>query len=76
MLYFTGCALEIRNRPRSYISEAESWGSLPYDLRAIAFFKTGRQREALEEAQLALACEPQNQRLKQNVEILESLCET
>ena len=75
VLYFTGCALEIRQRPRSYISEAESWGSLPHDLRAIAFFKTGRQREALDEARLALACEPQNQRLKQNVEILEGLCE-
>ena len=36
VLYFTGCALEITHRPKSYICEADSWGSLPHDLRAMA----------------------------------------
>ena len=34
VLYFTGCALEILKRPRTYICEAAPWGSLPHDLRA------------------------------------------
>lgn len=33
VLYFTQCALEITQRPRTYICEAAPWGSLPYDLR-------------------------------------------
>ena len=73
VLYLTECALELKHRPRSYISEAASWGSLPYDLRTIAFFKTGRSGQALREAYLALEQEPGNERLKKNVEILETL---
>lgn len=46
VLYFTGCALAITYRPRSYICEAASWGSLPHDLRSIALFHTGRLKEA------------------------------
>lgn len=73
VLYTTGCALEIAHRPRSYICEAEAWGSLPHDLRTIAFFKTGRHKEALEEAHLALDMEPGNQRLQENVAAMERL---
>ena len=72
VLYFTSCALAIRHRPRSYICEAEPWGSLPYDLRSIAFFQTGRKKEALEAARMALSLEPSNPRLRQNVTILEA----
>lgn len=75
VLYFTACALRITHRPRSYISEAGSWGSLPYDLRAIAFFKTGRNHEALAEAELALQKAPHDPRLQENVAILKRLCE-
>ena len=71
VLYFTDCALAITQRPRSYICEAAPWGSLPHDLRAIAFFQTGRLEEALPEAREALALEPTNQRLADNVSLLE-----
>lgn len=71
VLYFTACALEIADRPKTYICEAASWGSLPHDLRAIAFYHTGRFGEALEEATKALAMEPENKRLLGNVELLE-----
>ena len=71
VLYFTGCALEIRARPRTYICEAAPWGSLPHDLRSIAFYRTGRKAEALEEARLALSLEPENERLRGNVALLE-----
>ena len=71
VLYFTDCALAITQRPRSYICEAAPWGSLPHDLRAIAFFQTGRLEEALSEAREALTLEPTNQRLADNVSLLE-----
>lgn len=70
VLYFTGCALTILHRPRTYICEAASWGSLPYDLRSIAFYHTGRMALALEAARQALALEPSNQRLQGNVALL------
>ena len=69
--YFTACALQIRHRPRSYICEAQAWGSLPHDLRSIALYRTGRVKEALEEAKKARAKEPGNERLCQNVALLE-----
>lgn len=71
VLYFTNCALAITGRPATYICEAMAWGSLPHDLRAMAFFHTGRPGEALEEAAKALALEPKNKRLWANVEVLE-----
>ena len=71
VLYFTDCALAIRERPRTYICEAEPWGSLPHDLRCMAFYHTGRKEQALEEARLALTLEPGNQRLQGNVTLLE-----
>ena len=77
VLYFTGCALAITERPRTYICEAAPWGSLPHDLRTIAFYRTGRVSRALAEARKALALEPGNQRLQGNVILLEqALTET
>ncbi len=73
VLYFTGCALTITRRPRTYICEAAPWGSLPHDLRSIAFYATGRLPQALEEARQARALEPDNARLCENVSLLENL---
>lgn len=71
--YFTGRALGITQRPRTYISEAESWGSLPHDLRSLALYHTGHPEQALEEAKKARAIEPGLERLEKNVEILEQI---
>ena len=75
VLYATGCALEIAVRPESYICEAASWGSLPHDLRALAFAHTGHHGQALEQARRALEVEPGNQRLQENVKILNAQVE-
>ena len=75
VLYFTGCALAIAHRPRTYICEAAAWGSLPHDLRSIALYQTGRPTQALEQARAALALETGNERLKKNVALLERLAE-
>ena len=69
VLYFTGCALALRERPGSYICEAAAWGSLPHDLQAMAFWHTGRPWEALRAAEAALELEPGNKRLRANVEV-------
>lgn len=70
VLYFTGCALRITERPRTYICEAASWGSLPFDLQAMAYYHTGRREEAARAAEAALALEPDNERLQRNVRLL------
>lgn len=73
VLYFTACALAITERPQSYICEAEAWGSLPYDIRAIALYQTNRANEALEAARQALALDLNNERLRGNVAALEAI---
>ncbi len=73
VLTFTAWALAIRERPRSYICEAAAWGSLPHDLRTIAYYRTGRAQEALGEARRALELAPGDERLEGNVGLLEEL---
>ncbi len=76
VLYATACALKIRERPRTYICEAEAWGSLPHDLRCQAYYHTGRLPQALEEARLALAAAPSDPRLAGNAALLEKMART
>ena len=76
VLYATACALKIRERPRTYICEAEAWGSLPHDLRCQAYYHTRRLPQALEEARLALAAAPSDPRLAGNTALLEKMAGT
>ena len=73
VLYFTACALAITQRPKSYICEASAWGSLPHDLRSMAFYRMGAYAQAVEEVRKALAIEPGNERLRKNLEFMEKL---
>lgn len=73
VLYFTGGALAISDRPDTYICEAAAWGPLPHDLRCQAYYHTGRIQPALEEAQKALALAPADPRLAGNVELLSQM---
>lgn len=73
VLYFTGCALELKQRPQTYLSDPAAWGSLPYDLRSIALYQTGRLAEALDAAKQAFLMEPNNERLRGNVATLEEI---
>lgn len=70
VLYFTACALAIRERPQSYICEAAPWGSLPHDLRAVAWYQLGRLQEALAEARAAAALSPADPRLQNNLQLI------
>ena len=74
VLFATDLMLQITERPMSYICEAAPWGSLPHDLRCIAFYRTGRIEQALNEARAAVSLEPDNPRLQENLRLLEEMC--
>lgn len=65
-------ALAIEQPPRTYVSEAAAWGSLPWDLLSLGLYYTGRIRESLKPARRALALDPDNARLRRNVELIEA----
>lgn len=64
-------ALNITERSLTYINEAKSWGSLPYDLLSLGYFYTGRYKESLVNAKKAVEIEPQNRRLQNNLVLIE-----
>ncbi len=68
--YYARGALEIETRPMSYICEGEAWGSLPWDLRALGLYYSGRATESIAPAERALALSPGDARLKENVRII------
>ena len=63
VLYFTSCALQITERPRTYICEEAGMGQYAYDLRTIALYSTGRYEESLEAVKKQLEYAPDNKRL-------------
>lgn len=71
--WLTGRALAIEKRPETYICQAQAWGSLPWDLRALALYHTGELGQALAAARKALELEPGNARLRDNVRLMEKL---
>ena len=60
-------ALAIGQRNRQYLNEAFAWGALPWDLAALAAWNLGTFHRALDYGEQALALDPQNQRLQQNL---------
>ena len=70
MLFCCEKALTIKNRPDTYITEAASWGALPYDLSAIGYYYTGDQKRAAEAIEQALVLAPQDARLQKNHQLI------
>ena len=66
-------ALAIREKTGSYLMEPESWGSVLYDLGAIAAYRLGLYQESLDYGKTALSMEPNDVRLKKNVELIEAM---
>ena len=75
VVWLTGRALAIDHRPDTYISEASAWGSLPWDLRAMALYRTGRTEQALEAARQAARLQPDDARLTGNVRAIQDVLE-
>lgn len=63
-------ALEITNHPMDYTCEPSAWGYLPHDLLSIAAWNMGLYIESAEQSELALKCQPSDQRLKKNYELV------
>lgn len=65
-------ALSITNHPMDYTCNEESWGSLPDDLAAIAAWNLGLRKEALEHARNAAAKGIGDERLQNNLRVIEA----
>lgn len=60
-------AIEIKDKPLEYLCEAESWGSAPYDLAAIASWNLGLKEQSVSYGLTALELDPFDIRLKNNL---------
>ena len=67
-IYYAELALKIKDKPLEYLCEAEAWGWGPYDAIAVASFYLGKKEQALEQGKIALELNPNDQRLKKNLE--------
>lgn len=63
-------ALAITERSGSYLMEAEVWGYSLFDLAAIATYRLGLYERAYRYATLACEAEPDDRRLKMNLELV------
>lgn len=52
-LEYVNMALDIKEKPLDYLCEAEAWGWLPYDLKAISEYNLGNIEAALEAGLIA-----------------------
>ena len=75
VIYFCEAALKIKERPKSYICDAEAWGSLPYDLASIGYYYTGDYKKALKAVSAAAELSPSDSRIAANKSIIESSAE-
>lgn len=64
-------ALTITHHPMDYTCNEEAWSWLPHDLAAIAAWNLGLRQDAREHAQAALAHMPHDQRLQNNLRVIE-----
>ena len=71
LVYMVQSALSIVERPQTYINEAYAWSALPWDYLSIGEWNLGHAAAAAEAARRALALEPENERLKNNLAIFE-----
>lgn len=69
-------ALRITERALDYLSESEAWGPLPHDLASIALWNMRRPHEALEQGQIAVSKSPTDERLINNVKLIQSFIES
>ena len=69
--FMTEKALAITDKAGGYLLEPASWGYSLHDLAAIALYRLGLFQKAHEHARLACEMEPNNQRLKNNLVLIE-----
>lgn len=69
---FLRSALDIKERNKDYINEESSWNGSIYDLLAISEYYTGHYKEAYENAKKAAEIFPDDPRIKENLELMET----
>lgn len=67
-LFYAEEACKILERPTDYLTEPQAWGSGPYDLAAVAAYNLGIYDHALYRGEQAVDQDPDNERLKDNLE--------
>lgn len=65
-------ALKIKEKPVTYINEEKAWNETIYDLLSIACFYTGKYKMALRYAKKAMEINNQDERIKENYEIIKN----
>lgn len=72
VVFLANCALAIRERTRSYVTEPDAWGALPWDYLSIGLWNLGRRAEAAEAVRQALVFAPDDKRLQGNLALIEN----
>ncbi len=63
--------ITIKERPTTYITQAEAWGSLPWDLLSVSLWRLGQKEKALAAVCKAEELSPQDERIRKNREYME-----
>lgn len=63
-------ALAIQERPESYINELSAWDGTVEDVQSVSLWQSGRKVEALDMAKRAMERQPENRRIRENVQIM------
>ncbi len=71
--FYVSAALEIKEKSDSYINEEFCWNASIYDLKALSSYNLGKIPEAIYYEKLALELDPDNERLKNNLEIMQNV---
>ena len=72
VLWCTGRALAIQERPKSYMTEPAAWGEGPWDLASLAYYHLGQRDQAIHAVRTALTFAPQDPRLLENLRLMET----
>lgn len=75
-VFWGSAALSVTKRELTYITDPVCWGALPHDLMSVALFKLGDIGGALRESRIALELEPENERIRANVETIRAIAES
>jgi len=65
-------AIAIQEKPLEYLCEAKAWGHAPYDYASIAAYWLGDYEKAVQYSMKALEIQPDDARLRNNLEISKS----
>ena len=63
-------AVSVRRRDLTYLTEAEAWGSKPWDLLSLGYWYTGEREKAAGAIRAALRLAPGEKRLKNNLRLM------